>query len=127
MSRLMETEDPKDQALHRQKNPIWLSIGAMARGELSTTVTNKKRTQALHNCPTRTVPDPGDYPLKSPKSRAAARAMAEAQKDEGVTIIHQLDPSGPDSTETDDPKSVALLVKRMRDNGRPLLVRHKFS
>ena len=52
---------------------------------------------------------------------------AEAQKDEGVTIIHQLDLSGPDSTETDGPKSVDLLVKRMRDNVRPLLVRHKFS
>ena len=88
---------------------------------------NKKRTEDLHNSATQTVPNPGDYPLKSPKSRAAARAMAEAQKDEGVTIIHQLDLSGPDSTETDGPKSVALLVKRMRDNGRRLLVRHKFS
>ena len=91
------------------------------------TVTNKKRTEDLRNPATQSVPNPGDYPLKSPKSRAAARAMAEAQKDDGyITVIHQLDLSGPDGAETDGSQSVAPPVKRMRDNGRPLLIRHKF-
>jgi len=45
-------------------------------------------------------PKPGDYPLGSLKSRAAARAMAEAQKeDEGVTVIHQTVYVSPDGTE----------------------------
>jgi len=56
------------------------------------------------------------------------RAMAEEQKEgEGVTIIHQLDFDWPDGTETDGPQFIAPPVKRMRDNRRPLLVRHKFS
>ena len=55
------------------------------------TVTNKKRTEDLHDSATQTVPNPGDYPLRSLKSRAAARAMAEAQKEDGgVTVIHHL-------------------------------------
>jgi hypothetical protein len=63
-------------------------------------VTNRKRTEDLRNPATQSAPNPGDHPLGSLKSRAAARAMAEARKeDEGVTVIHQTVYVSPDGTE----------------------------
>jgi hypothetical protein len=62
------------------------------------TVTKRKRTEDLRN-PATSAPKPGDYSLGSLKSRAAARAMAEAQKeDEGVTVIHQIACVSPNGT-----------------------------
>ena len=49
------------------------------------TVTNKERTEDLRNLATQSVPDPGDYPLGSLESRAAARAVIEERK---VRAVH---------------------------------------
>jgi hypothetical protein len=120
MSRLMETDTPRYPECRCRRNLTGSIIGAMAREEPSTTgtrmtVRSKKRTKDLRN-PATSAPKPGDYSLGGLKSRAAARAMAEAQKeDEGITVIHQAVYVSPDGTKVDGDR----IIVPARSHRRP--------